>query len=237
MLTGKKTFKLKKILAGLLSGLILLALTGCSGVFYIPGASYGYYVWEEEGNIFIEWSADRKDSEFEGEISTDGRITSHELKEWEDEDTIRVAEEEIKFMAVLSSEDYSDGFSFSLEDYSYLEFDLRINDGYELSRINLGGFLETPGDNIFRIEKDYFEKLQKKPWYQKRPFSEFFYKLFSNKYFTFLYLFILGIIIIEILRITVFDRRKRKLLWIVVSCTVLVAVEISVYFILKFLVS
>lgn len=236
MLKGKTAFKFKIFLSGLLAALILLSTAGCSGVFYIPGASYGYYIWEENGSIFLEWSADRKDTEFDGAVSTDGRITAYSMKEWEEEDIIIVKEDRISFSAALGSEDYSDGFSFNLEDYTYLEFDLKINGGYDRSRINTGGFLENPEDNVFRIEKDYFEKLKLKPWYRKRPFSEFFYKLFANKYFTFLYVFILGVIVIEILRITVIAGRKRKVLWITISYIALFIIEVLIYFILKFLV-
>ena len=143
-----------------------------------------------------------------GIVSTDGKISAYRLKEWEEEDVINVTEDKIKFSATLSSGDYSDGFVFSISDYNYIEFDLKINDGYDLSRIHIGGFLENPEENVFRIEKDYFSKVGK-PLKACGRFQNF-YKLYSNKYFT-LYIFILGIIIIEILRITVFEKFKGKL--------------------------
>ena len=227
----------KIIIFVFLAVLILPLLAGCRGIFYISGASYGYYIWEEGSNIFVEWSADRKDSKFDGWISTDGKITEYKLKEWEEEnDVINVGEDEIDFSATLGSKDYSDGFSFTVQDHTYLEFDLKMNDGYDLNRINIGGFLENPENNIFRIEKDYFSQLEMKHRYQRRPFSEFFSKLFSNKYFTFTYLFILGIIIIEILRVTVLTGRRKKIIWMAVSYTTLILIEICIYFILKFLV-
>ncbi len=227
----------KIIILFLVAVLILMLLTGCTGIFYIPGASYGYFIWEEDGSIFVEWSVDLKETKFDGVISTDGKITKYSLRGLEEEnDVIYVGRDKIEFSATLNENDYSDGFSFTPSDYTYLEFDLKINDGYDLSRINIGGFLENPGDNVFRIEKDYFSQLEMKPWYSKHPFSEFFYKLYSNKYFTFLYLFILGIIIIEILRVTVIAGRKRKIIWIAVSYTALAVIEICIYFILRFLV-
>ncbi|PIU28370.1 MAG: hypothetical protein COT09_05115 [Candidatus Hydromicrobium americanum] len=231
------SFTAKIIILVFLAALILPLLAGCRKNFYISGASYGYYIWEEDSSIFVEWSADRKDSKFDGGISTDGKITEYKLKEWEEEnDVIKVGEDKINFSATLDRQDYSDGFSFNVQDHTYLEFDLKMNDGYDLSRINVGGFLENPENNIFRIEKDYFSQLKMKHWYQRRPFSEFFSKLFSNKYFTFTYLFILGIIIIEILRVTVLTRRRRKIIWLAISYTTLILVEICIYFILKFLV-
>ena len=233
----EKTFKIRVVIFIFLLILVPILLTGCTGISYSPGASFGYYIWEEDSSIFVEWSADRKDTEFDGMISTDGKITKYKLKELEEEDAIEVSEDKIEFSATLSRADYSDGFSFTLQDYTYLEFDLKINDGYELSRINLGGFLENPESSVFRIGKDYFNQLETKHWYQKRPFSEFFYKLFSNKYFTFLYLFILGIIIIEILRVTVIARSKRKIIWLVISYIVLISIETCIYFILKIITS
>jgi len=215
--------------------LSILLLTGCSGIFYVPGASYGYYIWEENNDIFVEWSVDRKDAKFDGRLSTDGAITSYKLKEWEEaNDIISIGENSIDFSATLASRDYSDGFSFSVQDYTYLEFDLKINDGYDLSRINLGSFLENPENTIFRIGKSYFDQLKMRPWYQKHPFSEFFHKLFSNKYFTFLHIFVLGIIIIEILRVTIFSRRKRKLFLMMLSYAGLAVIEVAIYFLLKF---
>ncbi|MBM3702321.1 MAG: hypothetical protein FJW63_04910 [Actinobacteria bacterium] len=230
------SFAVKTIILVFLAALILPLLAGCRGIFYIPGASYGYYIWEEDSKVFVEWSADRKDSKFDGRISTDGKITGYDLREWEEEnDVIKVGEDKIDFSATLNDKDYSDGFSFTLKDYTYLDFDLKINDG-DLNRINIGGFLENPESNVFRIEKDYFSKLKMKHWYQKHPFSEFFSKLFSNKYFTFVYLFILGIIIIEILRVTVLATRRKKIIWLAISYTALILVEICIYFVLKFLI-
>src|SRR4030042_3698338 len=228
---------LKLIIYGIFIFLIILPAWGCRGSFYIPGASFGYYVWEEDSRIFVEWSIDRQDSKFDGSISTDGKITDHELTGLEEgNDVIKVEEDRIVFSATLNDNDYSDGFTFNCQNLTYLEFDLKINDGYDLNRINVGGFLENPENNVFKIDKEYFSQLEMKNWYKKHPFSEFFYKLFSNKYFTFLYIFILGIVIIEILRVTVISRKKRKIIWLAVSYAVLIAVEILIYFILKFLV-
>ncbi len=227
---------LKIIVLVLTAVLILTLFSGCRGVFYIPGASYGYYIWEEDNNIYVEWSIDRKESEFEGRILTDGKITAYNLNGWEENDTIKVEGDKIEFSAALDDTDYSDGFSFAIQDYTYLEFDLKMNGGYDLSRVNLGGFLENPEESVFRIGNGYFGQLGEKPWYRKHPFSEFLVKLFSNKYFTFVYLFILGAVIIEVLRVTVLAVRKRKVAGMAISYAVLVVAEIGIYFILRFLV-
>ncbi len=234
----KDVYKIKKVLISVfLSALLLVILTGCTGVFYVPGASYGYYIWEDDGSIFVEWSADRKDTKFSGSVLTDGQIAEYSLKDWEENDElVKTAENIIEFSALLNKEDFSDGFSFIPQNYTYIEFDLKINGEYDLSRINVGGFLENPEDNVFRIEKDYFDNLREKHFYEKRPFSEFFYKLYSNKYFTFLYVFIIGVIVIEILRITALANKKRKAIWVTVAYAALILIEVCIYFILRFLV-
>ena len=233
-----KITRLKLILISFLIFFILIIGVGCRGIFFIPGASYGYYIWEDkDDNIHIAWSIDRKDSRFSGEVRTNGKIIGYEVFEWEESDNILVVDDSrIEFDATLDQYDYSDEIVFTPVDYSYLEFDLKINEGYDLSRINIGEFINSPGNNIFRIEKDYFDRLEKKPWYKKHPFVEFFNKLYASNFFTFVYIFILGIIIIEILRISVFYGKKRKLLIIVASYIVLIFIDVGFYLFLKFIV-
>ncbi|GAI15414.1 unnamed protein product, partial [marine sediment metagenome] len=133
----------------------------------------------------------------------------------------------------LGEDDYSDEIIFTPIDYSYLEFDLKINDSYELSRINIGEFVNNPKNNIFRIEKNYFSRLKEKPWYKIHPFSEFFKKLYVNKISTLIYVFILGIIIIEVLRIGVFYNNKRKTIYLIISYIVLIFIDFGIYLFLK----
>ncbi len=223
---------LKLILFSLLIFLILVIGTGCNGIFFIPGASYGYYIWEDsEDNIHIAWSIDRKESVFSGWIAADGKINEYNLLGWEENDSIKLSEDSrrIEFNASLDENDYSDEIILVIDNYSYLEFDLRINDGYDLSRINIGEFINSPKNDIFRIEKDYFSQLNKKPWYQKHPLSGLFYKLSANIIFSLVYIFILGIIIIEILRITVIRRSKKYWWYIVISYCILILIDSGVY--------
>jgi len=226
----------KLMLLLLLLLLMMTAIAGCRGICFIPGASYGYYVWEEEGDIYIFWSVDKKDSSFSGSIKTDGVIKDHRFLDWEEDDDSRTGEGQISYDCTLGPDDYSDGIVLKIEDYDYIEFDLMVNGGYDLSRVHVGAFLENPGTGPFRIDGDYFEDLEDKPWYRKHPFSGFFYKLFSNKYFTFPYIFILGIILIEILRITAFSKKSRKRLYVYSSYAILVLLVITLYFILRFFV-
>lgn len=212
------------------------AVSGCQKVFFMPGASYGYYIWEDENGINVFWSVDRKDTSFSGTITVDGELTGYELVDWEDADIADTSDGKVSFEANLSREDYSDGIILQITDYERIELDLLINGGYDLSRVNAGAFLNNPSESPFIIEKGDFDDIGSIPWYEKHPFSGFFYKLFANKYFTFIYLFIIGIVIIEIIRITAFSSRKRRVLYTGISYIALIAIEILIYFVLRFFV-
>ncbi|MCJ7471826.1 MAG: hypothetical protein MUP02_03335, partial [Actinobacteria bacterium] len=169
-------------------------------------------------------------------IAVDGELAGYELVDWEDSDNADINDGTISFTANLSREDYSDGIILQVTDYEQLEIDLMINGGYDLSRVHAGAFLNSPSDSPFIIEKGYFDDIGSIPWYEKHPFSGFFYKLFSNKYFSFIYLFIIGVVIIEIIRITAFSSKKRKGLYAGISYIALIAIEVLMYFVLRFFV-
>jgi hypothetical protein len=211
-------------------------LSGCQRVNFIPGASYGYYIWEEEGRVYISWSIDRKDATFSGSVKTDGNIDDLQLIAWEQEDDAGLIGNTISYTSTLGREDYTDGMVLEVSGYEYIELDLRINDGYDLSRVNVGAFLNNPEESPFRIDPDYFDMVRSIPWYEKKPFSGFFFKLFANKYFTFLFLFVIGVVVIEILRITAFSGEKLKKLYTGLSYIALVCLEVVLYFILRYFV-
>ena len=215
---------------------IMAGAAACQKVYFMPGASYGYYIWEEDEKVHIFWSIDRKDSTFSGSIATDGIIKNFESADWEETDSAEVMDNKISYSSTLSAQDYSDGMIIEIEGHEYIELDLKINDGYDLSRVHLGAFLENPTDSPFRIEKDHFNNVSRMPWYERHPFSGLFQKLFYNKYFTFLFLFIFGAIIIEILRINIFLKKKRRYLYIGTAYIILICLEIAIYFILRFFV-
>ena len=216
---------------------LLGIISGCQRVLFMPGASYGYYIWEDEKGINVFWSVDRKNTSFSGTITVDGGLTDYELVDWEDADSADISDSTVSFEANLSPEDYSDGIILKVTDYEQIELDLMINGGYDLSRVHAGAFLNNPPDSPFIVEKGYFDDIGSIPWYEKHPFSGFFYKLFANKYFTFIYLFIIGVVIIEIIRITAFSSRKRKVLYTGISYIILLAIEILIYYILRFFVT
>jgi hypothetical protein len=217
---------------------LLFLATGCTKPFYIPGATLGYYIWEDtEGDIHIVWTADRKDSKFDGKISTDGSIEDHELVDFEEEDVFQITQDKknLDFNANLSVDDYSDELVLDVDDYNYIEFDLKINDAYDLSRTNLGRFLNSPPDGVFRITRGYFDELDEVPLYKRPPFSGFLEKLNSDIRFTMFYLFLIGVVAIELIRITVLRRQKKNNWYLFLCYGLLILIVAGVYFLLKIL--
>jgi hypothetical protein len=195
--------------AALLSGF----LSSCSKPLVIPGASTGYFIWKDgAGKIHIVWSSDRKDMDFSGIIKTDGDFTVLEKSGIEAEDKINESPKEIIFNASLNPEDYADELIISDEGYSFIDFNLKIEGKYDFSRIHIGKYLNNPLSEEFRIDADYFENLKTVPWYNNHPFIEFFNKLYANKYLTFIYIYLLGAILIGILRITKLSAARKKIL-------------------------
>jgi uncharacterized membrane protein len=232
----KKNAFLKLLLIIFVLLLTISVFSGCRKVSFIPGASFGYYIWEENGIIHISWSIDRKDASFSGSIRTDGEIGDIELIAWEESDGYEAGVNTISYTSTLGVEDYTDGIIIEITGHDYIEFDLRIDDGYDLSRVHVGAFLNNPESSPFRIGPDYFDEVRSIPWYEKHPFSGFFNKLFANRYFTFLFLFVIGAVVIEIIRITVFSGKKSRKLYTGISYIVLICLEIVIYFILRSLV-
>lgn len=212
--------------------LLLVGSTGCKKVFFIPGASLGYYVWQDkDNNIHIQWSSDRTENSFSGSVLTDGKITDLKKNGFEDDDkaSLNSQSNKVDFTAKLTPQDYTDEIVLSLADYSYLEFELKLNGAYDLQRTNLGEFLNSPPSGIFKIGKDYFKDLVKIPWYQKHPWSALFYKLSADMVFTLIFIFILGIIAIEIIRITHL-RKNKKYNWYLFLCYgILILIGIGIY--------
>jgi hypothetical protein len=216
----------------LLASLLMVAGTSCKKIFFIPGASLGYYIWQDESsNIHIQWSSDRTENNFSGSVSTDGKITDLKKNGFEDDDSasLNSQSKKVDFTAKLTPEDYTDEIVLSLTGYSYLEFELKLNNAYDLQRVNLGEFLNSPPSGIFKIGKDYFRDLLKIPWYQKHPWSALFYKLSTDMAFTLVFVFIMGIITIEIIRITIL-RKNKKYNWYLFLCYgILILIGIGIY--------
>ena len=235
--TGKKITRAAAVFfAAAVLLAILLCLVSCSGVAFVPGASFGYFIWEDSSsNIHIAWSVDRKDTTFTGKITTDGVIDNYELVGFEDSDKFEISKNKnsMGFDASLSADDFSDELVFKDSGYSYIEFELKINDAYDLSRTNLGAFLNNPDQGVFRIDKDYFDNLSDMPIYTKHPLSGFLYKLAKDIRFTVFYLFVFGAIAIEIIRITAL-RKNKKYNWYLFLCYgVLILLIFIVYIVLK----
>lgn len=187
-----------------------VALSGCTRLYYMPGVSNGYYVWKDAGaKIHVAWTMERKAAEFSGWVGTDGEITEYQQVSFGQNDklTLNTEKNRIDFSAPLTDKDLAKEIVFSVTDYSYLEFELKVNNGYDLGRTHVGEYLANPKDAVFKIGKDYFENLKKVPFYKKHPFSGLFYKLSRDILFTLSFVFILGVIIIEIIRITAIRKK------------------------------
>lgn len=223
--------KIKNLLLNSLLIFIILMITGCSRPFYVSGASMGYFLWQSgDGDYHIRWSNDWDRNapndnrrKFSGIISTDGIIVIRNLYQWEDNsesienaDVIKVEKTRLEFEAYTTNHDFEDGIDFSVDKGSYLEFDLKNNDIYDLGRISLGSFANSPTDSIFRLKRNELLYEAKKPFYRKHPFSTFLYKLSYDRLFTNLYFFVMGVVIVEIIRISflVKSRNYKRLRYI-----------------------
>jgi hypothetical protein len=222
--------KIKKILLNSLLIFIILMITGCSRPFYVSGASMGYFLWQTRDGIYhLRWSNDWERNapndnrrKFSGSILTDGTIAlrnSYQLEmeegseNIENPDIMKITPSKIEFIAYTTNHDYEDGIDFSIDKGTYLEFDLKINDEYDLGRISLSSFANspkpiTPDKGIFRIEMDELLYEARKPFYLKSPFSTFLYKLSYDKLFTNFYLLLMGLIIVEIIRVSFLIKSK-----------------------------
>jgi len=221
------------ILAAVMASLLF---SGCQNLSFIPGASYGYYIWEQDGRLHISWSTDRKDAAFSGYVLTDGQFASIEAVGWEEEDIWELEGRSLSYRSTLDADDYMDGIILDITGYTYIELDTGINGGYDLSRVHAGAFLNNPETSPFRITPGYFDQIRDIPWYERHPFSGFFYKLYANKYFTFAFIFITGAVAIELLRITVFSKKMRRKLYVAISYMALILLEAAVYLLLSFFV-
>ena len=233
----KKTNRLKlagsAVLVFLCAVFLMGSLSSCSKPLIVPGASIGFFIWKDSGsNIHIAWSGDRRNKTFSGILKTDGDFNILEKAGIEEQDKINQSQKEISIDATLNAEDYSDELVISAGGYSYIDFNLKIDGTYDLARIHIGKYLNNPMSEEFRIDINYFENLKKIPWYNNHPFAEFFYKLYANKYTTFVYIYILGIIIIELLRITKFAPVKGRGLLLGVSYLVLFLIDAGFFVIL-----
>lgn len=221
----KKTSGLMLILLAFVVILVMFA-SSCSKPFFLPGISLGYFIWEDEsGKINIMWSSDRKKVDFTGFLSTDGIFDDIKKLAFEEDDEIIILPETISFNCSLDGNDFSDGISFLCKDYSYIEISLKIDGNTDLNRINLGKFLNSPQEENFRITPNYFKELKTVPWFKNHPFAEFFKKLYSGRHLTFLYILLLGIVVIELMRITKYRTSKKKLLFLTVSYVLLVMLD------------
>ena len=217
----------------------LVLLCSCSSPFFIPGASLGYFIWQDsENNIHLEYTVERKDAKFEGRIETDGIINSYLFVDSEEKDKIEMNEQKnrLDFSSKLSAQNYFEKIVLDIRDYSFVEFELKIDGANDLARIHLGRFLNNPKEAVFKIDKNYFKEVAGMPLYQVHPFSAFLYKLGKDIKFTVFYLFIFGVAAIELIRITAIRRNKKYNIYLFACYGVLAAIIALVYIFLRMIV-
>ena len=244
--------KIKKLLIISLLLIVILTLTNCGRPFYVPGASMGYFLWQtEDGNYHLYWSNDWDRNapndnlrKFSGSIRTDGVITIKNLYLWEGEeltkdienvDIIKVEPSRVEFIAYTTNHDYEDGIDFSIDNETYVEFNLKNNDIYDLGRISLGSFANSPDEEIFIISEDELLYEAKKPFYLKHPFSTFFFKLSYDRVFTNIYLLLMGIIVVELIRVSILLKSKnyKKLIYISYGILFLILIIVNIILLTK----
>jgi hypothetical protein len=224
---------MKKILV-IAIAFALLLLTGCKAALFIPGASIGYFISRgDDGAVLVEYSTDRKEALFSGTITTDGYFTEVRSLRFDDEQVFTRKADLIEFSSRLTESEFADTLVIRAQGHSYLEFDLRINDSYDLNRINIGRFLHNPDEQTFRVDDAYFESVAAIPWYERSPFANLFSKLYSNMVFTALFVIVLGVLIVEALRITVFRTSPKRKLYLIISYTIVALAVVLAYVFLR----
>ncbi|MBM3705879.1 MAG: hypothetical protein FJW66_05070, partial [Actinobacteria bacterium] len=192
----------------------VLAVSGfaCTKIVFISGVSSGYYIWEDSaGKIHVAWGMEKNESTFKGSIVTDGKISIDDKTGFNEDDTVSLNNERnrLEFDTKIKEGELSQAIVLDVENYSYLEFELKINGGYDLDRTHVGEYLANPDTPVFKISSSYFDDLKKIPFYRKPPLSGLFYKLSRDFVFTLIFVFVLGALMIEIIRITAM-RKNRK---------------------------
>ncbi|MGB3345709.1 MAG: hypothetical protein WBA71_00425 [Candidatus Humimicrobiia bacterium] len=239
--------KIKKLLIISLLLIVILTLTNCGRPFYVPGASMGYFLWQTaDGDYHLRWSNDWDPNKpndnlrkFSGSITTDGTIDIRnpyqlELEEGsekiENSDILKAEPSKLEFTAFTTNHDFEDGIDFSVDNETYVEFDLKNNDIYDLGRISLGSFANSPDEAIFIISEDELLYEAKKPFYLKHPFSTFLYKLSYDRVFTNIYFLIMGIIIVELTRVSILSKSRnyKKLIYISYGLLFLILIIVNI---------
>jgi hypothetical protein len=225
---------MKKIAIICISLLTVMLLAGCKTLSFIPGASIGYFLTRSaDGTITMEYSTDKKDALFSGSISTDGSFTEITSLRFDEEEVFTVSDNTVSFSARLSESEFADIMIIRAQGHSYVEFDLRINDSYDLARVNIGEFLNNPESPVFRLDDAYFTALSRKPWYEKNPFANFFAKLYANMVFTAILIIVLGVLIVEVLRITRFRNNPRRKIYLPISYALVLIAVLLMYLFLR----
>ncbi|MBM3713145.1 MAG: hypothetical protein FJW56_06880, partial [Actinobacteria bacterium] len=149
-----KSFKL--LFLCILTACLFMSSFGCTRLMFLPGISSGYYIWKDSSEkIHVAWSMERNQAVFNGWVATDGVIAGFDGIGFADDDTVSLNSErnKLEFNAPIAQKELSQEIVLDVRDYSYLEFELKINDGYDLERTHVGEYLANPETAVFRIDK------------------------------------------------------------------------------------
>jgi hypothetical protein len=114
--------------------------------------SPGYYIWQDGETWYLEVTNTGKERQFTGSIRTDGKFVQVKALAAEQNDRMRVDNEQNKISFRFRTEREKDGLSFAVLDGDRLDIALFI-DGQpvEPSRIRLGRQNQNPSSNSFQI--------------------------------------------------------------------------------------
>jgi hypothetical protein len=117
---------------------------------YTPGASKGYYVWDDgQGNWFVRMNSNGERINFTGSVRSTIALSGVKPFSLESVDSLDAAETEILFDCWSSSS--HDGFDFTVSKDAVLTFDFRMNGERLANSVYLGSAQHSPDVVPFSI--------------------------------------------------------------------------------------
>ncbi len=196
--------------------LFVIIISGCSRPVLIPGTQDRIMIWQEDENLFKVYFSTKiaavrsyEGHVITGNISTDGSIESKGYK-LNETDYIKNDDNKIDLEIALDNNNYYKGIDLNITEYTYVEFDIKMDDYYRKDITSLGTNINYPEENIIRVNDTYLLNLSNAPFYRKRPVSSLIDKLISDRVFASIYFFIILALIAGIIVFSIKIRKIRK---------------------------